>query len=81
MKIRVLFFAQLQEIFGTSERIIEMPQGAKAGDCLRLLFGESKNTTLASIQIRPAVNERFVNDEQTLENNDVLALIPPVSGG
>ena len=32
-------------------------------------------------QFQIAVNEEFVRDEDVIHNNDVVALIPPVSGG
>ena len=81
MKVLVLFFAGLAEAAGSRSIEINLPESARARDamdeCLRrvsALAPALKGTVLA-------VNDAYADPDQPLNPGDVVALIPPVSGG
>ena len=79
MIVRVLLFAYLRERYGTSEVEIEVREGATVGDAWQVLC--ERFEALASERLRIAVNRAYVDNPYRLQENDELALIPPVSGG
>lgn len=81
-QVELLYFAALRDRVGLTSERLDLP------DTVRDIAG------LASylVQLRPglagalggvrfAVGERFVASDQVLHPGDVVALIPPVSGG
>jgi molybdopterin synthase catalytic subunit len=81
MKIRLLFFAVLRDIAGRSEDVLDLPEGARAGDVWQRLRDE--HAALRDYIQPPmiAVNESYVSAEEPLRDGDELAFIPPVAGG
>jgi molybdopterin converting factor subunit 1 len=81
MKIRLLFFAVLRDIAGRSEKVIDVPEGARAGDVWQRL--RDRHPELRDYIQPPmiAVNESYVTAEEPLRDGDELAFIPPVAGG
>jgi len=81
MKIRLLFFAVLRDIAGRSEDIVELPDGARAGDVWQRL--RDQHPALRDYIQPPmiAVNETYVSADELLRDGDELAFIPPVAGG
>jgi molybdopterin converting factor subunit 1 len=79
--VRVLFFAALRELAGASEQRVVVPAGTSIGG-LRVHL-ESEVPTLRGRlgTVRFACNEQFVEDSIRVEEDDVVALIPPVGGG
>jgi len=76
MEVTVRLFAALRERAGTGRRVLELPDGARAGDVWPLLgLGEEPDG------LRYAVNHEFVARETQLAAGDEVAVIPPVSGG
>ncbi|MGE6589218.1 molybdopterin converting factor subunit 1 [Bacillus mycoides] len=76
--IRVLLFANLQEEAGTSELQIEKENITVAE--LKDIVAKEYNVPV-SAQIMVAINEEYANEDDTIHTGDVVALIPPVSGG
>ncbi|MDD1366645.1 molybdopterin converting factor subunit 1 [Bacillus sp. MHSD_36] len=76
--IRVLLFAHLQEEAGTSELQIEKENITVAE--LKDVVAKEYNVPMAA-PIMVAINEEYANEEDTIQSGDVVALIPPVSGG
>jgi molybdopterin converting factor subunit 1 len=79
MTVRVLFFAYLRERCGVREATIQLQEGATVEDLWRTLL--TRYDRLPPAAPRFAVNRRYVNNDYPLNDNDELALIPPVSGG
>jgi molybdopterin synthase catalytic subunit len=76
MQVSVRLFAGLRERAGTGARELELADGATVGDVWRELeLGEEPAGLLY------AVNRRYAGAEAELADGDVVALIPPVSGG
>jgi molybdopterin converting factor subunit 1 len=78
VRITVKLFAGLRERAGSGEHVVELEDGARAGDVWRALgerVGERPDGLLV------AVNKRYASDDEALSDGDEVALIPPVSGG
>ena len=81
MKIRLLSFAVLREIVGSSEIELEVPPGSRALDVWQML--REHHPELAALQRPPmtAINEEYADPAMELSAGDELAFIPPVAGG
>ena len=76
MEVVVRLFAGLRERAGTSERQVELADGATAADVWSALeLGEEPRGLLY------AVNKEYTERDRPLADGDEVALIPPVSGG
>ncbi|MDZ4580136.1 molybdopterin converting factor subunit 1 [Bacillus cereus] len=77
--ITILLFANLREEVGSDRLVIsekqemtvqQLKEWLKATYCLQALD-----------KVMVAVNEEFVMNEEMIKAGDIVALIPPVSGG
>jgi len=76
--IKVLLFAHLQEVSGRS--IIELDSVPRTVRELKEQLEESYS--LPSLRgTLVSINEEFARQEDFVKSGDVVALIPPVSGG
>lgn len=83
MRVRVLFFAVTRDLAGTSEAVLEVrSEGAPTvGDFVRTIEATYPELAGRMGTVRVARNERFSKPDDLLAEDDVLALVPPVSGG
>ena len=80
MKINVLLFGISSDLVGASALELDVLENATVSDFKNTLQKEyNQLTQLNSYAI--AVNESYANNEDVLKENDVVAIIPPVSGG
>ena len=80
MKIQVLFFGISADLVGHSSLDFELNLNSTVNDFKATIQSEfSKLTQLNSYAI--AVNESYASNKTILKENDVVAIIPPVSGG
>jgi len=81
MRVRLLYFAVLRDIIGTSESSVTLPEGARPRDVWSALRAE--HGELAGYDEPPlaAVNENYASPDVELKDGDELAFIPPVAGG
>lgn len=79
MTVKVLLFASARRLAGAAELSFEAPAGARAEDVLE----DPRLAALAPhrASLRLAVNEEFVAGGHALKDGDVVAVLPPVSGG
>lgn len=80
--ITIVYFAAVRDALGTSEEELTLPDAV--GTIAELSrFLEGRHPALAGRlgTVRFAVNEVFANPETALTSGDVVAIIPPVSGG
>ena len=77
--IELLFFAQLQEMVGSKKLTIEAAE---------ISIKEIKDTVLKKYKMDDllaeamiAVNEEYSDENTVVYDGDVVAFIPPVSGG
>lgn len=76
--IRVCYFAGLREIAGKSEEMIDR----KSWTVQELLdWAESAYPAFQGKTMFVAVNEEYARREDPIHDGDVIAFIPPVSGG
>jgi len=85
MKIKVLFFAKLRELFGTSQVDVTFTESNnKVSDVLAALrqkgevWAEELNENKS---FRIAVNQEMVTEDVMINEGDEMALFPPVTGG
>lgn len=88
MKVRVRYFARFRSLVGVDEEELEIPEGTTVGELIELIkerhpslrnevFAEDDD--LADVNV--SRNGRYVGFDEVLEEGDVIALFPPVSGG
>jgi sulfur-carrier protein len=76
--IQLLFFAGVKEIIGKEAMELEW-QGQTIAQLKEYLLNAFPSLSLQGVMV--AVNEEFALEEDTVEENDTIAFIPPVSGG
>ena len=76
--VKILLFADLRDKFGSGELEIEA-EGKTVKELKALLENLNNHISLDSVMV--AVNEEFTGEESIIKNSDLVALIPPVSGG
>jgi molybdopterin converting factor subunit 1 len=80
--MRVLYFAGLRDLVGTSEEELTLPEGVRTlADFVPALLRARPALEGRLTGVRFAINENFADPDDPLAQNDVIALIPPVAGG
>lgn len=82
MEIRLLYFGGLKERVAAADTALTLPfEELTVGAFLEWLVGEQPPLRGALGGVRVAVNEAFASDAAVIRPGDVVALIPPVTGG
>ena len=80
MKIKLLFFGITRDLLNTNEMSFEVLENSSIKNLKKKLH--TKHPSLENINSYAiAVNENYATDDLILQENDVVAIIPPVSGG
>lgn len=80
MKIKMIYFAVLRDLVGLGEEDVQLnADDIKLESLLANLC--SRHERLSMEGVRVAVNEEFASGGTVIKDGDVVALIPPVSGG
>ena len=81
MKIKVLYFSSIKDRLKKNSEEIDIPENTSVEEFLSLL--KKKYPEIADIldNVMVAVNEEYVDKKHLLKESDIVALIPPVSGG
>ncbi|REC45479.1 molybdopterin converting factor subunit 1 [Chryseobacterium pennipullorum] len=80
MKIKILAFGIAKDIFGASEKEIEIKDALTVQHLKNILeeeFPELKRLKAYFV----AVDEEYAEDDQLISSINEIAIIPPVSGG
>ncbi|WP_347173331.1 MoaD/ThiS family protein [Polaribacter uvawellassae] len=80
MKIQLLLFGIATDLLQTSSVELEVSDNCTIADFkteIKTKYPQLKNINSYAI----AVNEAYASNETLLNQNDVVAIIPPVSGG
>jgi molybdopterin converting factor subunit 1 len=80
MKVQILFFGITTDLLGFSNLELEVTEASTVVNLKSLLkekYPQLKNMTSYAI----AVNESYAVNDLVLNENDIVAIIPPVSGG
>ncbi len=81
MTVRMLFFAHLQDVAGTREMFLELPDGATVQAAAQELAGRAPGFRALLDHVRVAVNAEFADAGTPLHEGDEVAWMPPMSGG
>lgn len=74
---KVMFFAHLRDSVG--EEIVNMEAAGKTIAQLKTEIAEKYGLKMETVMA--AINEEFAGNEELIQDGDVVAFIPPVSGG
>lgn len=81
--VRILFFAKSRELSGRTEATIEVQRVIQCQQLLNILC-EVYQLTAIKDNLILALNSDYCDDlaaDLTLNGNDEIAIIPPISGG
>ena len=81
MRITLLYFAAARERTGKGSEIVELPEGATAGDAREAACAAHPPLRAVADKLRLAVDQEFAGADRKLREGSEVALIPPVSGG
>ena len=81
MRITIKAFASVKDSLGFSERRLDLSSGTTAEGAVRAVERELGVGIPDFDSLLFAVNEEYCRRDRVLQENDVLALFPPVSGG
>ncbi len=81
MRVRVLLFGPLAEIYGVREEWLELSPTSQAVDVYRHYRQRDPRIGQLETSLHLAVNQTIVSPNQPLAANDEVALLPPVCGG
>lgn len=81
MKIKVLYFATLQDRAGVKEEMLDLEDGASVAGLKNWLAREKSALASALDSCLVSVNHEFAFDQEPLSDGDEVGLFPPVSGG
>jgi len=79
--MRVLFFAQLQDVTGCSATDLVLPSPLNRYQLWTVLLEKFPGLEAHRPNVRLARNWEYAEAETSFGNSDEVALIPPVSGG
>ena len=83
--LTVKFFSLIREAVGTEELTLARPAGVTTllhlKEHLAEQGGEAWQTALSHPNLVQAVNQRVVNPDHTLGDDDEVAFFPPMTGG
>ncbi|KAK5648622.1 hypothetical protein RI129_003514 [Pyrocoelia pectoralis] len=82
IEIEILFFAKARELSGKNQAIISVSSIISFEDLLSVIVQEFDLDAIKHCCML-SVNEEYVNFEDTLhlKQGDIVAIIPPISGG
>jgi molybdopterin synthase catalytic subunit len=81
MRVRVLFFGVLKDIFPETVDSFQLPAGATVATLLDSFRAKAPQQEQLWTSLAVAVNQEYASPAQPLADGDEVALLPPVSGG
>ena len=86
MKINILFFAGIREMFGFKEKIIKIEESINSPEKLvKFLIEKEQGSWIKLLSskdfIRVAINQEISEWSSPLKDGDELAFFPPITGG
>ncbi len=77
--MKVLYFAEIKETLEKDTEDVNLNYDISVEDLIIDLF--KRYPSISDKKFQVAVNEEFVKNDDIVRPNDIVALIPPVSGG
>lgn len=82
MKIELLYFAAARDVVGKARESAQLPGDVTTvADLVDWLVRRYPQLEPHQGSLRVAKNEAFAGSRESIAENDVLAIIPPVAGG
>lgn len=81
MRVRVLLFGVLKDVFQRSEESLDLRSGATVSDLLDHYREQAPAQAKLFQSLALAVNQEYASAAKALGDGDEVALLPPVSGG
>ncbi len=81
MQVRVLYLGMLKEVARRDKEVVQVPAGARLQDLFVQLQQQTPQLQEFRGAIALAINYEYAAGDAALQENDEVALIPPVSGG
>jgi molybdopterin converting factor small subunit len=79
MQVKVLFFGRTADLAGSRESTIELSDGVTCGAALESI--RERFPQFAGRRLLMAVNQRYAENDERIEESDELAVFTAVSGG
>ena len=81
MRVTVRMFASFREAVGAGERALEVESGATLGQLWERLVEQHPRLAPMRGVVGMALNGRYSPPDVPLSEGDIVAFLPPVSGG
>lgn len=81
MRVNVLYFGTLKDLFASERDAIDLPDGSTIDSLLSLLRAQTSKQNEVWRTLAVAVNQEYAALSTILHEGDEVALLPPVSGG
>jgi len=81
MRVRLLCFGVLKDIFAQQSEIMELPAGSTVQTLLENCRERVQVPAGLWTSVAVAVNRKYADLKDELKDGDEVALLPPVSGG
>lgn len=81
MRVNVLYFGTLKDLFARERDTIDLPAGATVDSLLSFLRAQTSKQSDVWRTLAVAVNQEYAAPSTALREGDEVALLPPVSGG
>jgi molybdopterin converting factor subunit 1 len=81
MNVKVRLFAGLKELVGGPQIVVSLSDGASIRDLEEELGRHYPRLKPLLTSLAFAVDEEYKTRDYVLQENDTVALIPPISGG
>jgi len=82
--VKVLFFASLRSLTGKQEMDIDLGIGGEEARLTRLISlieSQFPDLDMKTSQVSVAVNKLYAREDVLLKDGDIVAFLPPISGG
>ena len=81
MKVTVKLFASFKEASGAPLSVLEVAPGTTVGSLWQTLLEQYPGLVPLGHSVGYAINGRYTQPSASLSDGDVVAFLPPVSGG
>jgi MoaE-MoaD fusion protein len=81
LRIRIRYFAIQRQLLGRTEEQLELAPGSSVAAAWQAITERHPELAPSSRYVRFARNGQYVDEAQSLESDDELAVIPPIAGG
>jgi len=81
MKVQAQFYAQLRDLVGTREMVVDVAEGANVRDLLEKIYAQQPKLRAHDKSILIGAGVEFVDRNYKLKPGEEISIMPPVQGG